>query len=303
VTFYRMLQVPIAKLVTACMPITGSIFFLIGSPCYMPGGSETMKNVGGALFLVASVAFTIAPCLDAWEIFYEQNLADAPPSFRGCEKCKECQPGGCAKRQVDDVVSHNTVDFEELYKGHLVKMQGANAVIYACGGVLFIIGSLLFFPFAQGLEVHANWLYISGCFVVVVGAALGVATALELKKTAAVVVYNQRCLSWSDEDATIFSCSVYIVGNVIFIISSVLFLPSVLATTKTSMCWSAVGGFMVGSVCFLLGSLIDLLVLLREAYALHSGSHQDGAIADKKSLLEDKPLIAKRRGGSGCCRW
>jgi len=297
VTFYRMLEVPWRKLIVAWMPIFGALLFLIGSPCWKPNGSKTLHNTGATLFLIGSLAFTIAPFLDAWEIYCKKdNLADLTPSHSDCTVSSK------------DATYEAKADYEELYKGHLMRMQGANAVIYAFGGLLFAIGSVLFYPHFQEEVVHANWISISGCFVVTVGASLGVGTAYELKKTAPIVVYKKRYLQWSDEDATIISCSIYIFGTVVFIVGLVFFLPSVLASTKTSLNWAAVGLFMVGSACFMVGAIIDLLVLLRVPKSeetrtdfIFDGSVEDGALAEKKHLLENKPLLSQPRGVPGCC--
>lgn len=87
-----------------------------------------------------------------------------------------------------------------------------------------------------------------------------------------------------------------------------VFSLAVLASTKTSLNWAAVGLFMVGSACFMVGAIIDLLVLLRVPKSeetrtdfIFDGSVEDGALAEKKHLLENKPLLSQPRGVPGCC--
>merc|ERR1719353_2490668 len=70
------------------------------------------------------------------------------------------------------------------------------------------------------------------------------------------------------------SCCMYVLGNVTFIVGSVLFFPRILAAGGPVIRLSAVWLFVLGSVIFFLGALIDLLVVLRAAAAERGSRHR-----------------------------
>ncbi|KAL3932526.1 MAG: hypothetical protein SGPRY_000664 [Prymnesium sp.] len=63
---------------------------------------------------------------------------------------------------------------------------------------------------------NGAWLYLTGCFIVFLGAMLSTFTSLELKKTSLSHTFARRwwTLYWlSDEDSQIVSCCLYMVAN------------------------------------------------------------------------------------------
>jgi hypothetical protein len=59
--------------------------------------------------------------------------------------------------------------------------------------------------------------------------------------------------AWSDEEATMLSCSLYVLGNVLFIIGSVFFFPRILEAGGPIIRLTAVWLFVLGSCIFLAG--------------------------------------------------
>jgi hypothetical protein len=134
------------------------------------------------------------------------------------------------------------------------------------GGAFFVGGSVLFFPSMEHIIMHGGWLYITGhrslrstycarcilsaasrcatshrasppapagCTLTLLAALLGALTAYEMRKTALPNGFYVGCLPWplsrrSDEEATMMSCSMYVLGNVLFIVGSVFFFPRIL---------------------------------------------------------------------------
>ena len=102
------------------------------------------------------------------------------------------------------------------------------------GGGFFVAGSTLFFPAMAEIIYHGGWLYITGCVLTLAGALLAMLTSFEMKRTALPLQFRQQpppCVllpSWTDEGATIASCSLYVAGNLIFITGSVCFFPRVI---------------------------------------------------------------------------
>ena len=187
----------------------------------------------------------------------------------------------------------------------MLRLQRVNSLIFMAGGTFFIGGSTLFFPIMEDLIAHGGWLYITGCMLVLLAALLGTLTAYEMRKTA------QPCAAgrWSDEEATMLSCAMYVLGNLTFIVGSVFFFPRILEAGGPAIRLSAVWLFVLGSVIFFAGAraatrvcrtpaspahsracrvcgagaLIDLLVVLRAA-AAERGLHGRRGLAPESNL-------------------
>ena len=142
----------------------------------------------------------------------------------------------------------------ETSTGLFIDLQQERNKLQA-GGAFFVGGSALFYPAMEHLIMHGGWLYITGCILVLLAALLGVLTAYEMRKTAAPSAAGR----WSDEEATMLSCGAYVVGNVTFIVGSIMFFPRILEAGGPVIRLSAVWLFVLGSCVFLAGALIDLL--------------------------------------------
>jgi len=278
-TFVRYVAVLPVRYVVVALPCAGGVLFLLGSFCFWPGSGEAATTVGAACFLVGSLCYWAAPFLDFWELTHNlDNLVDRPLVM------PEAVSSAAHAR-----MSFHAALYEQLYKAHLLRLQRANSIIFMTGGAFFVAGSSLFFPAMEELIMHGGWLYITGCVLVLLAALLGALTAAEMQQTAAIRS------GWSDEEATLLSCGFYVVGNLAFIVGSVLFFPRILEAGGPPVRMSAVLLFVagaprslcspatalraatlsnpprniptVGSLVFLAGALIDLLVVMRAAAA------------------------------------
>jgi len=250
-TFVRYVAVLPVRYVVVALPCAGGVLFLLGSFCFWPGSGEAATTVGAACFLVGSLCYWAAPFLDFWELTHNlDNLVDRPLVM------PEAVSSAAHAR-----MSFHAALYEQLYKAHLLRLQRANSIIFMTGGAFFVAGSSLFFPAMEELIMHGGWLYITGCVLVLLAALLGALTAAEMQQTAAIRS------GWSDEEATLLSCGFYVVGNLAFIVGSVLFFPRILEAGGPPVRMSAVLLFVAGSLVFLAGALIDLLVVMRAAAA------------------------------------
>ena len=74
---------------------------------------------------------------------------------------------------------------------------------------------------------------------------------------------------WSDEDYQILSCSLYMIGDVIYAVGTVFFFPKIIIKDHMLVMGgpiyerAAVILFVIGSVLFIVGAAIDLVVLIR----------------------------------------
>ncbi len=116
------------------------------------------------------------------------------------------------------------------------RWETINAVVYKLGGVVFIVGSVLFFP---GMSAYADlgaWVFIVGSllYLLVTGHDMAEVIRHIRTRTTAKTVWDEF------EFWAAFS---YVTGTVFFTIGSVFFL-------------STVGLFVAGAWCFVLGSLL-----------------------------------------------
>ena len=136
-------------------------------------------------------------------------------------------------------------------------MQRATALLYCVSGVCFVAGSCLFYPsrYSTTWYTHGDWLYITGCLLSGMGAIFALLTAIELGKTAETGLWSswatlsdgkeekrakgtpsmlQRvcCLTLTDEEAAVLSCVLYLVGNALFVMGTLLFFPDILRRAR-----------------------------------------------------------------------
>jgi len=206
--------------------------------------------LAASLFTTGSIFFMIAPLVDYLNMTYGIEQTRDPPA-----------------------PEKETAQLEWLYIQQMMRTQRANTILYFVGGACFVAGSILFYPSMRTEATHGAWLYLTGCFIVFLGAMLAAFTAAELRKTSSHAAYARSWWTlwwWSDEDVQIFSCSLYMVGNAIFAAGSICFFPKitflggVVIEDERLSEYAAAVLFIVGSPIFFVGACTDLLALLRE---------------------------------------
>ncbi len=133
---------------------------------------------------------------------------------------------------------HDLVGEDPSLRDHF-RWETLNAVIYKLGGVVFVIGSVLFFPSMSAYADLGAWTFVFGSllYLVVTGHDL-----LEVRRHA--LTRKGPATIWDRLEAT--AALAYVAGTVLFTVGSVLFL-------------SWVGLFAAGAWCFVLGSLLFVL--------------------------------------------
>jgi len=124
-----------------------------------------------------------------------------------------------------------------------------NTTVYLAGGVMFIWGSVLFFPEPESVSDRGAWVFFfaSLMYMAVTGHDL-----LEVVRHRAT---RQRELTiWDRYEA--WAALSYLVGSVLFAAGSVFFLDAVGWYTAGS--WT----FIIGSLLFVLGAVINVLEVM-----------------------------------------
>lgn len=130
------------------------------------------------------------------------------------------------------------------------RWETINAVTYQVGGLLFIAGSICFFP---ALSAYANlgaWIFFLGSlfYLLVTGHDM-----------AEVIRYERTCAGpptvW--DSLEFWTATTYVAGTVLFVVGSVFFLSSV------GLLAAGAGCFVIGSILFVVGATINVLEIVQ----------------------------------------
>ncbi|MGI9524934.1 MAG: YrhK family protein [Hyphomicrobiaceae bacterium] len=125
-----------------------------------------------------------------------------------------------------------------------------NAVLYKLGGVIFVAGSILFFPSMRAYADLGAWLFIVGSllYLVVTGHDL-----LETQRH----LLSRSGLSTIWQRLEVVAAATYFLGTILFIVGSVFFLSAVGLVTAGAWC------FIIGSLLFVLGAIVNVLEIVQ----------------------------------------
>ena len=131
------------------------------------------------------------------------------------------------------------------------RWETINAILYKIGGVLFIIGSIFFFPRFEAYADLGAWVFFFGSLVYLV------VTVHDLAE----VRHHWRLSKSHDRDTILeYAASAsYVWGTVLFTVGSVFFLSSVGWLKAGAWC------FVSGSLLFVLGACINVLQIVKSS--------------------------------------
>ena len=118
------------------------------------------------------------------------------------------------------------------------RWETINAVLYKIGGIVFIIGSILFFPRFEAYADIGAWTFFVGSLLYLV---VTVHDLAEVRHHWRMSHHHAR-----DEILEYTAAASYVWGTILFTVGSVFFL-------------SAVGWYIAGAWCFVFGSLLFIL--------------------------------------------
>lgn len=131
------------------------------------------------------------------------------------------------------------------------RWETINAILYKIGGVLFIIGSIFFFPRFEAYADLGAWVFFIGSLVYLL------VTVHDLAE----VRHHWRLSKSHDRDTILeYAASAsYVWGTVLFTVGSVFFLSSVGWLKAGAWC------FVIGSLLFVLGACINVLQIVKSS--------------------------------------
>lgn len=125
--------------------------------------------------------------------------------------------------------------------------EGINALVYAVGGVVFILGSVFFFPSLAAWEDVGAWCFVGGSLIYLV---VNLHDAVE-------IAARWRRDREHDRLETV-AAGVYLLGTVLFTVGSALFLSEIDRIAAGAWC------FVTGSLLFLAGACVNVLQIVRQ---------------------------------------
>lgn len=132
--------------------------------------------------------------------------------------------------------------------------ETVNAVLYKIGGVVFIIGSILFFPRFEAYADVGAWTFFFGSllYLVVTGHD-------------AIEVWRSRSVSIGRDirgQLEVIAAGGYLLGTLLFTVGSILFLSTVGLATAGAWC------FVLGSLLFLVAASVNVLQIVEASSLL-----------------------------------
>ncbi len=125
------------------------------------------------------------------------------------------------------------------------RWETVNAVLYKIGGLIFIAGSLLFFPRFEAYADLGAWTFVAGSLVYLVVTGHDFAEVIRNRRTAGRDASLQRL--------ELVAASAYLLGTLLFTVGSLFFLSRVGLATLGAWC------FVTGSLLFVLGACINVM--------------------------------------------
>ena len=129
------------------------------------------------------------------------------------------------------------------------RWETINAVLYKIGGLVFIAGSILFFPRFEAYADLGAWTFFFGSLLYLVVTGHDMAEAVRYEREP-----GTRSLA---DRLELLAAAAYLIGTLLFTVGSVFFLSSVGWFTAGAWC------FVVGSLLFVLGACINVLQIVQ----------------------------------------
>jgi hypothetical protein len=121
--------------------------------------------------------------------------------------------------------------------------EARNTLVYEAGGVMFIIGSVFFLPVYEEYVAVGSWLFFVASILYIIVSA----------HDCVEIFYHPSNTPFIDAGAA----ASYLIGAIVFLIGSALFLPTVGKYEAGALC------FIVGSLLFVAGAVLNAMQIFQ----------------------------------------
>jgi hypothetical protein len=143
---------------------------------------------------------------------------------------------------------HDLIGDDPDLRDHF-RWETINAVVYAAGGVIFVIGSILFFPALSAYADLGAWVFIGGSLLYLLVTVHDLAEVIKHLRQV-----KQARTIW--DSLEFWAATSYVTGTVLFTIGSAFFLSFVGYFTAGAWC------FVIGSLLFVVGAVVNVLQIV-----------------------------------------
>ncbi len=133
------------------------------------------------------------------------------------------------------------------------RWETINAGLYKLGGLVFIVGSILFFPRFEAYADIGAWTFFFGSLLYLIVTGHDMAEAIR---------YSLAPQRTSPSVLELTASATYLSGTILFTVGSVFFLSQVGWTIAGAWC------FVVGSALFVLGASVNVLQIVKASTLL-----------------------------------
>jgi len=138
---------------------------------------------------------------------------------------------------------------EQNQREHELFWESLNAVFYKVGGLIFIIGSVLFFPAFSAYEDLGAWSFVIGSLFYLLVTGHDLLEVLNARRQR-----SQPASIWNRLEA--LAAITYVSGTMLFIAGSLCFLKRFDAADAGAYC------FIIGSLLFVAGAIVNVLQIV-----------------------------------------
>jgi hypothetical protein len=258
ITFRRATITLVRSKINALLPVAGSLLFLVGSLYFWPtapfgGTHDSSVDTGATLFVAGSALYTIAPLLDFADmsLALRDDLSRKPPHETSIGTYERLYKAQIVRSQRANALLYAcggacffAGSFLFFSEERLATTHGA--WLYVVGSVLSFLAAYLAASTALELKnvaeeqaeqaEQAEQEQPAGPHGPRPRASASSVEeeAAEAPPRSAAAQRNWRrwLKRWSDADAQILSCSLYLVGDVVYALGSVFYFPTMAVSTQ-----------------------------------------------------------------------
>ena len=135
--------------------------------------------------------------------------------------------------------------------GNHFRWETINAVLYKLGGLMFVIGSVLFFPYYEAYADLGAWIFFFGSLLYLVVTGHDMVEVWHYWRT-------KHHPHTTDKTLEFIAATAYLVGTVLFTVGSIFFLSALGWVVAGAWC------FVIGSALFLIGACVNVTQIVQE---------------------------------------
>ncbi len=130
------------------------------------------------------------------------------------------------------------------------RWETINAIVYKLGGIIFIAGSVFFFPSLNAFINLGVWLFVGGSLLYALVTGHDMAEVINYRRT-----LKRKPTIW--DQLEFWAAVTYFIGSILFTVGSLFFLTYIDLLITGTWC------FIIGSLLFIVGAIVNVLQIVQ----------------------------------------